>query len=38
MAYVVEVIDHQDAIEHCHTEEGDESYTCRDAEGKAAEP
>ena len=37
-AQVVEVVDHQYAVEHCHAKQGDETHSGRDAEGQATQP
>ena len=34
----IEVVDHQDAVEHCHAKQGDETHSGRDAEGQATQP
>ena len=34
----IEMVDHQDTIQHRHTEEGDEAHTGGDTEGQTAQP
>ena len=33
MSKCIEMVDHQDTVEYSHTEQRNETYTCRDAEG-----
>ena len=34
----IEVVDHQDTIQHRHAKQGDETYARRDAERQAPQP
>ena len=36
--HIVEMINHKNAVEHRHSEEGDKTYSCRDTERQPAKP